>query len=357
MHPAVVGHRVTIDTLNAATGGSDPVENDPDPDSPVEEAFEESMLSIDKRFATLTTTAATVPPNSFASGLRRHHGQDIWRRPSSRAGPSDSAAYFEILFARILPSGDGLVAEGCAASSPGGKRYVVYDVSVRKNNDSASDPHPTTIERRYTHFLKLYESLRKESPQLLQSVNFPKKVLMGNFSQELAGERSMAFESFLDYIITVPSLRDSEHFLEFLQSDELRRAGQLVDERRYELAVPILENIFRVLNKIFLDKSKWVLLLLCRLVTACTTSPIPHPQAEQWAELALRRYEHVCDTELLVLYIPLLQTCLHLWWQRGRDRSLLEQRLDEMGKKGIKVKGGPTLAQAIHALDPRSETT
>lgn len=44
-------------------------------------------------------------------------------------------------------------------------------------------------------------------------------------------------------------------------------------------------------------------------------------------------------------------------WQRGRDRSLLEERLDEMGKKGIKVKGGPTLAQAIHALEPRAETT
>lgn len=47
----------------------------------------------------------------------------------------------------------------------------------------------------------------------------------------------------------------------------------------------------------------------------------------------------------------------HFRWQRGRDRSLLEERLDEMGKKGIKVKGGPTLAQAIHALEPRAETT
>lgn len=44
-------------------------------------------------------------------------------------------------------------------------------------------------------------------------------------------------------------------------------------------------------------------------------------------------------------------------WQRGRDRSLLEERLDQMAKKGIKVKGGPTLTQAIHALDPRAETT
>lgn len=42
MHPAVVGHRVTVDSLNAATG-ADAVEDDPD--SPVE-AFEQSMLTI-----------------------------------------------------------------------------------------------------------------------------------------------------------------------------------------------------------------------------------------------------------------------------------------------------------------------
>ncbi|XP_055548895.1 sorting nexin-21 isoform X2 [Wyeomyia smithii] len=312
MHPAVVGHRITVDTLNAATGGS-AVEDDPD--SPVE-AFE----------------------------------QNIWQRPSSRPLPTDDGTVlrFEISCARILPPAD-------SNSATGAKKYVVYDVSVRVDSKEP-DPNPTSIERRYTHFLKLYENLKKEHPTLVQSVVFPKKVLMGNFTAELVGERSAAFENFLDYIISVPSLRDSEHFLEFLQADELSKACQLLDERRNEFAVPILENTFRILNKIFLDKSKCVLLLLCRLVAACTTSPIPHPLAEQWAELALRRYEHVCDTDLLVLYIPLLQTCLHLWWQRGRDRTLLEERLDQMGKKGIKVKGGPTLAKAIHALEPRAET-
>ncbi|XP_001661060.2 sorting nexin-21 isoform X2 [Aedes aegypti] len=320
MHPAVVGHRVTVDSLNAATGGADAVEDDPD--SPIE-AFE----------------------------------QNIWHRPTSRPLPKDDGLIlcFEIPHARVLPPALTSV-DGCGASASSGKKYVVYDVSVRQDT-SEPDPNPTSIERRYTHFLKLYDGLRKEHPLLVQTINFPKKVLVGNFSTELIGERSMAFESFLDYIVSVPSLRDSDHFLEFLQGDELKKACQLLDERRNEYAVPLLENTFRVLNKIFLDKSKCVLLLLCRLVAACTTSPIPHPLAEQWAELALRRYEHVCDTDLLVLYIPLLQTCLHLWWQRGRDRSLLEERLDQMAKKGIKVKGGPTLTQAIHALDPRAETT
>lgn len=105
-----------------------------------------------------------------------------------------------------------------------------------------------------------------------------------------------------------------------------------------------------------MDRSKSVLLLLCRLVDACTTSPVPHPDAEKWAELALRRYDGVSDADLLTLYIPLLNTCVHLWWQRGRDNQFLQDRLKAMECKGIPVKNGKTLRQAIHQLDPRTET-
>lgn len=99
-----------------------------------------------------------------------------------------------------------------------------------------------------------------------------------------------------------------------------------------------------------------MLLLLCRLVAACTTSPVPHPSAETWCELALRRYDSVSDADLLVLYVPLLQTSVHLWWQRGRDTSLLMERLNSMKMRGIPTENGKTLSQAIHALDPRAET-
>ncbi|XP_058057049.1 sorting nexin-21 [Anopheles bellator] len=313
---------------------ADPIEEDVDSAT---EVFDESTLSIK------TAANDTVVPAIWQRYHRRHKAD------------GNMTLHFEIISARIMPEPP---AEGTAeapAGTNGTKKYVVYVVNVRKDG-SPRDPFPTSIDRRYTDFLKLYEGLRKDHQALLQSCSFPKKVLMGNFTANLIGERSSAFEAFLDHIMCVPLLRDSEHFLEFIQYEELKRACQLLDERRNELAVPLLENCFRLLNKLFLDKSRCVLLLLCRLVAACTTSPIPHSSAEQWAELALRRYEHVCDTELLALYIPLLQTCLHLWWQRGRDRSLIEERLNEIGKKGVKVKGGPTLAQAIHALDPRAET-
>lgn len=91
------------------------------------------------------------------------------------------------------------------------------------------------------------------------------------------------------------------------------------------------------------------MLVLCRLVAAATTSPVPHPLSEKYAELALRRYDHVSDADLLVLYVPLLQTCVHLWWQRGRDSTLITERLKGLAMKGINTKG-KTLTQALHAL-------
>ncbi|XP_055376446.1 sorting nexin-20 [Condylostylus longicornis] len=272
----------------------------------------------------------------------------IWLRPNRRRfTPMNSPkAYFEISKAKIMPpEGEDVTV----------KRYVIYDLIIHQQVEQR-DPNPVLIERRYTDFAKLFLSLKSEHPQLMNNIYFPKKVLIGNFSTDLIAERSSAFESLLDYISGSTTLKDSKYFVSFLQDHELNKACMYLDERRNEVAVPILENCFRLLNKIFMDRSRPVLLLLCRLVAACTTSPVPHQSADKWAELALKRYEGVCDTELLVLYIPLLQTCSHLWWQRGRDKKLITERLNDMSKKGIQVTNGPSLTQALHSLDPRTET-
>lgn len=272
---------------------------------------------------------------------------DVWQRETRKPLPKGEGIVtsFEIQFARIFPT-----------EEINSKKYVVYDVTCRQDNKELSDANPATIERRYTDVLKLYEALKKLNPQLMASVAFPKKRILGNFSSELIAERALAFENLLDYIISLPCLRETEQFLAFLQDEELVKACRLLDERRNEVAVPILENIFQLVNKVYLDKSKPVLLLLCRLVAACTTSPIPHPSSEKYVELALRRFDHVSDVEMLVLYIPLLNAGSYLFWQKGRDAKIIHDRLKEMENKGIKVKDTLTLSQAIHAMDTRSET-
>jgi hypothetical protein len=110
------------------------------------------------------------------------------------------------------------------------------------------------------------------------------------------------------------------------------------------------------LNKIYLDKSHPVLLCLCRLVAACTTSPIPHPSSTRWVDLALKRFNHVSDTEILVLYIPLLNTASYLFWQKGLDAQAVNSRLEELGRKGLKIKDTLSLVQTLHLIQPKSET-
>lgn len=190
----------------------------------------------------------------------------------------------------------------------------------------------------------------------MQNVLFPGKKIIGNFTNELIGQRALMFENFLDYMISVNVLRDSEAFLSFLQDEELNKACQLCDERRNELAVPIFENVFQMVNKVYLDRSKQVLLVLLRLVAACTTSPIPHPSAEKWVDLALRRFDHVSDVDMLVLYVPLLNSASYLFWQKGRDDVIIKERLESLTRQGIKTKNTLTLTQAIHTMETRSET-
>lgn len=278
---------------------------------------------------------------------------DVWQRETRKPLPNGEGLItrFEIPFARIC--GGNSNENGEQSSS---KKFVVYDVSCRQDTKTQEDSNPTTIERRYTDFLKLYESLKKECPKLVENVAFPKKRIMGNFNSDLISERAVAFENFLDYILTVGELKDSPSFLNFLQDEELTKACRLIDERRNEIAIPIFENSFQLLNKVYLDKSRPVLLLLCRLVAACTSSPIPHPASQKWTELSLRRFEHVSDTEILVLYIPLLNAASYLYWQKGLDAKPINDRLEEMGRKGIKIKDTLTLVQALHAMEQKSET-
>lgn len=210
---------------------------------------------------------------------------------------------FEIMEAHIMPR---------EVEDARIKRYIVYFLTVRQDSD-VMDAQPATLERRYTDFRNLYECLKRMHPQELNNLKFPQKVLMGNFSSELIAERSAAFEMFLAHVARNPRLRESAAFLRFLQHQELSKACQFLEERRNEMAIPLLENTFRLLNKVFMNRSRPVLLILCRLVAACTVSPVPHHSAERWALLAISRFDTLCDIDLLKLYIPLLHTCTHLW--------------------------------------------
>lgn len=231
------------------------------------------------------------------------------------------------------------------------KKHVIYSLQIRYISEN-DDLNPSIIERRYTHFLDLYTSLKNEHPNLMNNVEFPKKVILGNFDNELISTRSTGFESLLKYISTESRLRNSHALLAFLQNVELNQAKEFYKNKEASLAYPILENSLKLLNKVYTDRSPAVILALNRLI-ACVELMSDFPEALKWADLAIHRYEGVSDSDLLELYIPLLQTCVKLWDQNGRNPEEIKNRLTNLQKQGMKVDESTILMDAVDSIEKK----
>ncbi|XP_047544993.1 sorting nexin-21 [Vanessa tameamea] len=234
------------------------------------------------------------------------------------------------------------------------KKYVAYMLQVRQDATESRvfDPDPANVERRYTHFLDLYNGLKKEYPALLNTISFPRKIVVGNFDPNLISTRCAAFESLLNLIANESRLRDAPAAIAFFQDIELKEARKLIDDGKFDQALSLLETSFKLLNKVYTDRSRVVLSVLCRIVACAGSSggALAGP-VEKWAQLALRRYEAVSDSDLLLIYIPLLHTCISIWETLGRDKARLVEELNSLRKKGMKVDSVPSLMEAVDSLD------
>lgn len=231
----------------------------------------------------------------------------------------------------------------------GEKKYIIYTLHVR-HMSGKDDLYPTVIERRYTDFLNLYTALKNEHPSLVTTIVFPKKVLLGNFDNKLISERSTGFEALLKHVSNNSKLRASYAFLNFLQDAELNRVKSILGQKEFTQALVPLENNFRLLSKVYTDRSPAVLLALCRVLGCCLAIP-EAPNAQKWADLALHRYEGVSDSDLLELYVPLLQACIKIWCQLGRDKGGLESRLENLRKQGMKMSEAESLLEIVEKVE------
>ncbi|XP_037297766.1 sorting nexin-20 [Manduca sexta] len=241
------------------------------------------------------------------------------------------------------------------------KKFVTYLLEVRQNSKEF-DNDPVCVERRYTHFLDLYNGLKKEHPDLLNNVSFPRKMVMGNFDPEQISARCIAFEKLLKLVSSDYRLRDCPAAIAFFQDIELNEARKLINgpvkestenehDCKLDVALSVLETSFKLLNKVYTGRSRVVLGALCRIVACAGLSgaALAGP-VERWAQLALARYETVSDFDLLVLYVPLLHTCISIWETLGRDKSKLVEELNNLRKRGMKVDSVPSLMEAVDGL-------
>ena len=130
------------------------------------------------------------------------------------------------------------------------------------------DARPAKIERRYNDFCFIYECILKSfHPSILGDFLFPKKVLIGNFKAEVISERTEAFHKFLNLISSCDSLLYSDYFYSFLTSEEHNEAVSHIKLGKYGEAVPLLETIFYIREKLLTASNIMVLLVLCELVS------------------------------------------------------------------------------------------
>lgn len=150
------------------------------------------------------------------------------------------------------------------------KKYVLYIVRVSKESEEQIDSEPSEFARRYTQFSDLYNNLKRDFPSPMSTVNFPKKVLyhelfysniiflslhnfqvlLGNFDLKVIMSRTSGFVTFLEHIAKDVRLREAPCTINFFQQPELTKAKKLMEEKKYDQALSILEDNFKLLNKV-----------------------------------------------------------------------------------------------------------
>jgi len=238
---------------------------------------------------------------------------------------------FEVVTARVIESA--------------GKKHVAYTVIMKR---SGHDPRPAKIERRYNDFCFIYECILKSfHPSILGDFLFPKKVLIGNFKAEVISERTEAFHKFLNLISSCDSLLYSDYFYSFLTSEEHNEAVSHIKLGKYGEAVPLLETIFYIREKLLTASNIMVLLVLCELVS-CLAAIDRAEEAFAYTQVLVQCFElNRGHPEAESLRVAYLKMASQLAGSLGHDKKPFDRQLSEMRYAGLRIDTTPTMLEII----------
>ncbi|KAH9409753.1 Phosphatidylinositol binding [Tyrophagus putrescentiae] len=248
----------------------------------------------------------------------------------------------------------------------GAGKYVSYTILIKRS--PGLETQPALINRRYSDFLSFYKAIRQRHPLLLKDFSFPRKNFIGNFSAQVIAERSLAFQEFLAYCLSVPEIRSSKEFFAFLYYPELQEAKRCLLNIQLEEAASLFENVHFILEKLTVLSGKpstQIVHTLCCL-TATLNAVDNTVEAKK---MALRTFEILFANDGVIslpnnsavyevtnlyesseLVLPLIILSLRLRWFTGQQKLLLEQKLEEMCRKRSlprNFESHPTLLELI----------
>lgn len=112
---------------------------------------------------------------------------------------------------------------------------------------------------------------------------------------------------------------------------------------QFEDSSVLLENVYFVQEKV-LDVGHFSTYYTLCVLVACLNAVDNVTEAQKYAELALSLAAIHEKNELTV---PLLVLAVRLWWAVGKDKKVLERRLQEMKAAGINTDKQPTLLELV----------
>lgn len=187
------------------------------------------------------------------------------------------------------------------------------------------DSNKAILGRRYSDFQALQKNLLQTFREEIEDVPFPKKHLVGNFTQEMILERKLAFKEYLSLLYSIRCVRRSREFIDFLTRPELKEAFGCLRAGQYTKALDILVHVMPLLQKL---TGHWPV----AVVPALCATLVCHRELERPLEAFAageRALERLHAREGHRYYAPLLEAMIRLAYALGKDFVSLQERLED----------------------------
>ena len=204
------------------------------------------------------------------------------------------------------------------------------------------DCDQAVVNRRYTDFVKLYKSIKKENQELLADFSFPSRAFgKRNYDQELIENRRRSFQQFLQLIYTESSVYQHEAFREFFYLQGLKDACSFIKGGQYRDSLKLLLNSLHLQVKLC-DRKREIVATLSSIVDA-EAALHKMEDAERYASAAMELLSDECSSPFM---IPLLNTCINVRQELQKDPRTLKRKLKSVERmSGIEVGSAFTLRE------------
>ncbi|XP_033824219.1 sorting nexin-20 [Periophthalmus magnuspinnatus] len=203
-------------------------------------------------------------------------------------------------------------------------KHVVYDVVIMRSG--SFDSHRVSIERRYSDFAKLHQTLLQEFQEELDEILLPRKILTGNFNPECLLERRIALQDYIAKLYAKRCVRHSEHFANFFTDQEMKKAHNLLRAGQFTQCLALLQLVLEIQEKLAPWQSSTLSVHTLAALAVCHRDLEQPEQAYEAAHRALpvvRRYRLTVKE----YHAPLLQMLVDLGYSLGRPVGQMQEEL------------------------------